>query len=351
MQGHDGGAPSGGAGEDTEAFEPRATRLVVDLGLARKDEIRGAEPLSGGVASDIGIVDLGDRKVCVKFALAKLKVAAEWRAPVRRGRAEYAWLAFAGRVVPGAVPQLFGWSEAENGFAMDYVGGAGVALWKSRLLAGAQPAGEAEAVGDRLGRIHSASTRPGFDDGPFQNAEDFRALRIEPYLLFTAGRHPELARALVTLASELDAAHTVLVHGDVSPKNILLGPAGPILLDAECATMGDAAFDVAFCLNHLVLKAVHIPDMRAPLLASAGAFWRSYAAHVDFEDAAALERRVAALLPALMLARIDGKSPVEYLTEPERSTVRAIATALIPSPPDRLDDLLTRIGTDLDHHG
>ncbi len=233
MQGQDGGAPSGGSGEDAEAFEPRARRLVVDLGLASGDEIRGAEPLSGGVASDIGIVDLGDRKVCVKFALAKLKVAAEWRAPVRRGRAEYAWLAFAGRVVPGAVPRLFGWSEAENGFAMDYVGGAGVALWKARLLAGAQPAGEAEAVGDRLGRIHSASTKPDFDDAPFHNAEDFRALRIEPYLLFTAGRHPELARALVTLASELDAANTVLVHGDVSPKNILLAPTGPILLDGN----------------------------------------------------------------------------------------------------------------------
>lgn len=332
-------------------FEARARRLVADLGLARAESVVGAQPLAGGVASDIGIVDLGDRKVCVKFALEKLKVAAEWRAPVRRNHAEYAWLAFAGSMAPRNVPKLFGWSAAENGFAMEFLSGPDIVLWKAALLSGTVPPGVAAVVADLLGSIHAASAMPGFDSAPFQNAEDFRALRLEPYLGFTATRHPDLASRLHALAASLEAAPTVLVHGDVSPKNILLRAGSPILLDAECATMGDASFDVAFCLNHLALKAVHVPSIRFVLLAVMGAFWDTYREHVTFEDADRLEARVAALLPALMLARIDGKSPVEYLSEAERSLVRRFAIPLVAAPPARLSIFVETLRTELASHG
>ncbi len=332
-------------------FEARARRLIADLGLASADAVMGATLLAGGVASDIGVVDLGDRQICVKFALEKLKVAADWRAPVHRNRAEYAWLAFAATVAPSAVPMLHGWSATENGFAMEYLAGPDILLWKAELLAGRVPQGAAAAVGAILGRIHAASAGPGFDAAPFQNAEDFRALRLEPYLGFTATRHPDLAERLNSLATSLDEARTVLVHGDVSPKNILLREGRPILLDAECATMGDAAFDVAFCLNHLVLKAVHLPANRPALFAEARAFWAAYRGEVTFEDTDALEARIAALVPALMLARIDGKSPVEYLSEAERDRVRRLATPLVAAPPARLAALFPILQSELDTHG
>ena len=332
-------------------FAARAARLVADLGLAEAGQVRSAELLAGGVASDIGVVDLDDRRICVKFALEKLKVAAEWRAPVRRNRAEYAWLAFAGTVVPGAVPALFGWSGAENGFAMEYLAGPDIRLWKAMLLAGTPPEGEAAAVGTVLGRIHAASAASGFDRTPFENGEDFRALRLEPYLGFTATRHEDLAGPLGALTASLAAADAVLVHGDVSPKNILFRAGAPILLDAECATMGDAAFDVAFCLNHLLLKAAHLPSIRPALLTAAGAFWSAYRAEVRFEDADALEARIAALLPALLLARIDGKSPVEYLDDGERDHVRRIAVPLVANPPARLADLIATLQSEFENHG
>ncbi len=130
------------------------------------------------------------------------------------------------------------------------------------------------------------------------------------------------------------------MHGDVSPKNVLFRGEVPVLLDAECATMGDASFDVAFCLNHLVLKAVRLRQARAALMRSAHALWKAYARHVEWESTSLLETRVCALLPALMLARIDGKSPVEYLDDAERSRVRGIAAPLIRRPPSRLTELL-----------
>lgn len=134
------------------------------------------------------------------------------------------------------------------------------------------------------------------------------------------------------LADRLYQCSTALVHGDVSPKNIVIRDGLPVILDAECATMGDPVFDVAFCLNHLVLKSVHLPAMAPALLGEVLGFWRHYAPHVDWEDPSALETRLMDLLPALMLARVDGKSPVEYLDAAAQDRLRRLARGLIASP-------------------
>src|SRR5205085_5858894 len=128
-----------------------------------------------------------------------------------------------------------------------------------------------------------------------------------------------------------------LVHGDVSPKNILVGPAGPVFLDAECAWWGDPAFDLAFCLNHLLLKCLWTPAARDDFLACFDALSESYLAAAEWEPRAALERRAAALLPGLLLARVDGKSPVEYLRDDaSRASVRRVARQFLVAPTDRL---------------
>ena len=116
-----------------------------------------------------------------------------------------------------------------------------------------------------------------------------------------------------------------LVHGDVSPKNILVGPDGPVFLDAECAWYGDPAFDLAFCLNHLLLKCVWVPSAKEKLLQCFSVLSSSYLQRFSSGN---LEERTASLLPALLLARVDGKSPVEYLDEAQRSFVRERARSL-----------------------
>ncbi len=319
----------------SSVLEHRCNELAEELGLGT---VRAVTPLSGGVASDIAVVDVGALSVCMKFALAKLKVAEDWRAPVHRNRAEYAWLQAAAAIVPASAVRLFGRSEELHGFAMEYLDGPDVRPWKTDLLQGhAQPDVAAE-VGDALGQIHAASTRPDFDRAPFHNRADFQALRLEPYLSFTAGRHPAVREPLVALVTMLDESERVLVHGDVSPKNILLRPGSPVLLDAECATLGDPSFDVAFCLNHLVLKAIHVPSLRQRFQALVRALWEAYVARVGWEPVRDLEARVCRLLPALMLARVDGKSPIEYLTEAERDQVRCLALAGLRAPAATLDD-------------
>jgi aminoglycoside phosphotransferase (APT) family kinase protein len=314
--------------------------LIEALNLGRGSDVTDIHMLTGGVASDIASLRVGQRQYCVKFALPKLKVAADWFAPVHRNAAEYTWLKVAAEIVPESAVSLYGRSEDLHGFAMEFVTGDDVYLWKSALMAGQGSRNEARAVGDMLGRIHAASVAPDFDRSPFENRDDFRALRIEPYLTFTAAAHPAVAAELNSLSEWLYHSDTVLVHGDVSPKNILIREGGPIILDAECATMGDAAFDLSFCLNHLVLKALRLSDLRSDPLEGAAQLWAAYKKHVTWEDTDNLEAKVCKLVPALMLGRVDGKSPVDYLDEIACERVRATALAFIRKPAVELDQFI-----------
>lgn len=319
-----------------------------ELGLARADEPLAGEPLAGGVSSDIWRIDTAHGAVCAKRALPKLRVAADWRAPIARNRYEARWMQVAAQAVPGSAPRVLGQHEALGVLVMEYLDPARHALWKQCLRDGEVDVSFARAVGDTLGRIHAyAAARPE-RAAQFDTDAIFFDIRLEPYLLATARKHPELAAVLQALVAQTQAHKCSLVHGDVSPKNILVAPAGesagagtrPVLLDAECAWWGDSAFDLAFCLNHLLLKCLWVPAARLPLMASFDALARAYLQRVDWEPTDALERRAAALLPGLLLARVDGKSPVEYLTtEPQWRTVRRCAARLLRLPVSRLAEV------------
>jgi 5-methylthioribose kinase len=309
--------------------------------LAAPGEVPRWELLTGGVSCEVWKVNLPGRALCVKRALPRLRVASEWLAPVSRNTYEWRWLAFAREHVPEAVPELFAHDEGRALFAMSYLPAASHPVWKAELLAGVVDPEFAGKVGEILARLHNASAGRSGVAATFDSLANFHALRLEPYLLATAAAHPDLGDRLRTLASRTAAGKIALVHGDVSPKNILVGPAGPVFLDAECAWYGDPAFDVAFCLNHLLLKALARPDRAGELAESFAQFTRSYLARAAFEVVRELERRAAELLPGLMLARIDGKSPVEYLAGKarEQDLVRGFARGLLQRPAARLQSV------------
>ena len=310
------------------------------LGLVQGDADPPAEPLAGGVSSDIWRVDLPGGAICVKRALARLRVAQDWRAPVERNAFEVAWMEVAGEAVPGAVPRLVAVDDAAKLFAMEFLDPGTHPLWKAQLRDGIAEPRVAHAVGERLSRIHAATAGRVDVAARFRSDAIFHAIRLEPYLLATARRHPDLAPRLEALVARTAATRLALVHGDVSPKNILAGPRGPVFLDAECAWYGDPAFDAAFCLNHLLLKAAWRPDHAAAYLVLFDALRHAYLAGCDWEPVAGLEARIAALLPGLFLARVDGKSPVEYIVDDAmRDAVRRVARPLIAEPPTNLSTI------------
>lgn len=294
-------------------------------------------PLTGGVSSDIWRVELPGRTVCVKRALAKLKVAADWRAPIERNAYEAAWMRVAGAIVPDAVPELLAVDRAAGALVMAYLPPDRYALWKTQLSQGVVETATARAVASRLVRIHAATAHDDDLASRFATDRIFHDIRLEPYLSATGRAHPDLAGRLRELAETTASTKRALVHGDVSPKNILVGPKGPVFLDAECAWYGDPAFDLAFCLNHLLLKCLWVPRAAARLLDCFTLLANDYRAGVTWEPPAELEARTAALLPGLFLARVDGKSPVEYLHRADdKAKVRRVARALLAEPVPRL---------------
>ena len=307
------------------------------LGLLGSGSDPQAEPLTGGVSSDIWRVALADRMICVKRALDKLKVAQDWRAPVERNSFEVAWMDVAGAIVPGAVPRLIAVDPAARLFAMEFLDPVDHKLWKAQLRDGVLEPETAHEVGVRLAHIHAATAGRAEIAARFRSDAIFHAIRLEPYLEATGRAHPDLATPIAALVARTAATRRALVHGDVSPKNILAGPRGPVFLDAECAWYGDPAFDLAFCLNHLLLKCAWRPRHAAGYLALFDTLSAAYLAGCDWEPPEDLEARAASLLPALFLARVDGKSPVEYITTDEiRAAIRRVARPLVATPPSRL---------------
>jgi aminoglycoside phosphotransferase (APT) family kinase protein len=218
-------------------------------------------------------------------------------------------------------------------FAMEYLDPGDHPVWKSQLRDGRTDPDVAAAVARNIAAIHGATAGNTEIALAFATDHIFFPIRLEPYLSATARKHPDCAERLDSLVRVTGATKKALVHGDVSPKNILVGPRGPVFLDAECAWYGDPAFDLAFCLNHLLLKCVWQPQWSAGYLACFDALASAYLEAVTWENRADIEARTAHLLPGLFLGRVDGKSPAEYITtDADRDRVRRVARSLLLDP-------------------
>lgn len=298
------------------------------LGLIEPDEKAECVPLAGGVSSDVFLLRAeGGRELVVKRSIPKLRVSADWRAPVQRDVQEVGWLRVVKEVDPKLTPAVMGWSRKDHLFVMERISGE---VWKQVLAEGHVDPVFAGQVGIALARIHRATTNRRAIASLFPDPSNFYALRIDPFLLYAAQRNPEVSGRLEALAADLQARRGTLIWGDASPKNILVGEDGPVFLDAETAAMGDPAFDVAFCLTHLLLKTIWLFQHASLLLASFEALRDAYFSVESTDEA--LPTRAASLVGALLLARVDGKSPAGYLNTAQNDVVRRRAIAVLAEP-------------------
>lgn len=321
-------------------LDPKIVQSLYKHGLVAKASGVDATQLTGGVSSDIWKIAGKEGPLCVKRALEKLKVKDDWFVPVSRNASEVAWLQTVHTSLPDNVPEVI-LHDSENGFfVMPFFAPEDYKNWKQELQHGRVDLTAAEQVGRCLAKIHGQSANNARLAAEFANDSIFLDIRLEPYLLATAKRHPGLSERLHGLSDTIASTKQALVHGDVSPKNILLGTHGPVFIDAECAWYGAPSFDVAFCLNHLLLKCLWAPGARSQLH---GAFKRlcdGYFKNLNGLDATAVMMQTARLLPGLMLARIDGKSPVEYIVdEQQKDLVRRFATKFLLSPLNDPNDI------------
>jgi aminoglycoside phosphotransferase (APT) family kinase protein len=286
-------------------------------------------PLTDGVSSEIFRVDDGGDLFVVKRALPKLKVKDEWLADVGRNRYEQLYIQYVARILPRAVPSLRPGRTGRGYFAMEFLGPE-FTSWKQMMLRGEARVGDAVAAATLLGTIHAHSASDPEAARQFDTTANFIQLRIDPYLVTTGSRHPELRPLFDAEAQRLAETRQCLVHGDFSPKNLMVSSSRMVLLDCEVAWYGDPAFDLSFLLTHLFLKGLYHAPREVGFENMCAAFWQRYVEVAgDAIGAQALEPRVARLLLMLLLARIDGKSPIEYLREEQRDWVRQFSRARI----------------------
>ena len=294
--------------------------------------------LGGGVSNKIFLIDNGGQRFILKQALGRLQVVDDWRADRSRVFREARALQDAARFLPaGAVPQVLWIDEPNFLFAMTAADPA-ARNWKSQLLEGEIDPGVAATAGVLLGLwIRHTWQQREFEDR-YGDQTAFDELRIDPYYRTIARRCPQVAAPVARLIAESAARRVSLVHGDWSPKNFLVTSDGVMVIDFEVVHYGDPAFDAAFCINHFLLKCFRRPQWTARYLELARVFWTWLVGLVPPAALEFLESATAQHLGCLLLARIDGKSPAEYITEkPLKDAVRRVAIQMILERPETLE--------------
>jgi aminoglycoside phosphotransferase (APT) family kinase protein len=279
------------------------------------------EPLGGGVSCEIYRVRQGNVKFVVKRALARLRVKAEWLADVSRNAVEHAFYETMAGPLEGSVPRVFHHSPDRGYFTMEYLED-GWRNWKDLLLEGQIEPEHGHMAGSLMGRLHRVSWDHDEWRARFDTTANFRQLRTDPYYRTLIGQHPDHRAFLEAEIERLENTRLCLVHGDFSPKNILIHGHRMMLLDAEVAWYGDPAFDAAFLHTHLFLKGLLHAGRGSLWAETSSSAWEAYAGEMGSHCDTGLDRRTAVLTAMMMLARIDGKSPVEYLTPGRRELTR-----------------------------
>lgn len=273
------------------------------------------QELTGGVSSAVFRIDSDTESLVVKRPLSKLRVSTDWRAPLSRAQSEAAAMSLLHRHHPGRAPSLIDFDPDTSTIIMT-AAPARWTTWKSQLMSGVVDPRIAYEVGRTAAFLHALPYNPVSDE----DRELFFALRIEPYYLHTARAHPTYAHALRQLAHSLEEQPDGFTHGDFSPKNILngAGAGNPWILDFEVARPGRRVFDIAFLTAHLTLKSIHLPALAGLLQDAMSACFAGYAevSKVHPQEMPDLDQQVGALL----LARVSGRSPVEYLDASQAHT-------------------------------
>jgi 5-methylthioribose kinase len=312
-----------------------------------KNEIPTFRTLRGGVSNKTVLLQHPDGSSWVlKQALPKLRVQADWFSDPARIRVEANALRYLPLVAPAnSIPKLLFEDPEQHLLAMEAIPEPHE-NWKERLLSGRLDRDLITQFGRLLANVHGRGYDLRQELFPtFQDREFFETLRLEPYYQFTGERVPEAASFLHDLI-EANRTHCVtLVHGDYSPKNILVYQGRLVLLDYEVVHIGDPAFDLGFSLTHLLSKGHHLKDHRSAFLTAAMRYWETYKSETKSASwFSGVESRAANNTIACLLARTSGRSPLEYLSDQERRKQKDVALHLITQRPDTVPALIEEFG-------
>lgn len=302
---------------------------LIDRGLIHSPENTQIKYCGGGVSGSVALVTEGEECFLVKQALASLKVAADWQCDPSRMRVEYEAQKTYASLAPDQVSRAICY-DAENYIMVREAAPDAAWMWKADLLCGKLDFDKARQAIEALLAVHNRTAADEQVKATFSDSQFFRQLRVEPYIETVAAKHPQLKEQAQRVIDLLMSERIALIHGDFSPKNILLLGERLYILDFEVAYYGHPAFDVAFFANHFLLKSVKNKQWADAYLNMLSYMMDIYYGGVECRDPHLLQSETAEVLGFLFLARVDGKSPVEYLTdEADKQLVRDVAYRIL----------------------
>jgi 5-methylthioribose kinase len=305
-----------------------------------------ATTLSGGVSNVVFRVETPGRDFVVKQSRPRLRTRAAWFSDLERVYREQQVIETLHPLLPENAPEILFTDRDNYAFAMS-AAPADAQVWKALLLAGHVDLGLGTRTGSLLGTMHQATAeRPALVE-PFRDHTAFVQLRVDPFYRRVQERRPEVATPVERLIEQMLTIREGLCHGDYTPKNLLIHGSTLTLVDYETAHWGDPTMDLGLGLCHFLLKAIHRWDRRQDYFDLTRAFWRGYSVAVSFRPLAELERRGIAHGGACLLARVDGTSPVDYLTEPARMVVRRLGTRILLEQPAAWEEVLAMCDAEL----
>ena len=325
--------------------QTNAVAYLRDRGQLSLDTEFEVTPLSGGISNTVLLVQSTQDSLILKQPLEQLLVEDEWRIHPRRIFCERDGMQLAGQLLPPGHVPVVRFSDDENYVITMSRADPQSVSWKQQLMDGHVEVSTAHRAGTLLAMLHNraATRKPEIrrlgDRGIFIEA------RVDPYFRTAAHRHPDLKSIIDDEIERLLATRVTLVHGDYSPKNLLVGPDQRLMMiDFEVAHYGDPAFDVAFCIALMILGAIRFSNQAVQQLAAVDAFWNSYSDDFELLPQSQIEATTIRQLGCMLLARIDGKSKVEYINdESTRELVRRIARDVLQEEWNTIEDILAAV--------
>ena len=304
-------------------------KASIDFGLLSSNQKYISKKITDGVSSDIWYVKTSNKQYCIKRALAKLTVKEDWYAPIDRNNYEVKYFTHCRVIQPYSFPKILGHDSKNFILAMEWFDNKKFIVWKKKLLEKSVSLKDGKRIGKLLSLVHKSFYKKKQYEKIFLNDKTFYDIRIEPYLRFTSKFYPEFYESYKKTINFLTKNKSTVIHGDFSPKNILLGKNFPVILDAETACWGNPAFDIAFFNNHIILKSIFNRKVFKSYLNLSNHFLKTYLANFSVVNNSNFISKFITLQALLILARVDGKSPVEYFKKQHKAIARSLAKNLL----------------------
>jgi len=325
------------------ATPEQVEKYLVAYNYCKDDDLQLIQELTGGVSNRTFLIERKEEPFWVlKQAREKLNVEVDWFCSPERIQREALGMQWLERLAPeGAITPLVFEDRTHHLLVMEAVAQPHE-NWKTMLMRGEIDTNAVDQFARLLSVVHKQSLEQQEELSKiFEDRSYFEDLRLEPYYGYAAEQVPEAREFLRALIENTRNIHEALVHGDYSPKNVLVHQGKLVLLDHEVIHWGDPAFDLGFSLTHFLSKAHHLVSFREHFLQAAARYWKTYSTIIDSTlIQSGLENRAVYHTLACMLARVAGRSKLEYFTTKERERQKKIVIQMMKQPTDSLGVLI-----------